>query len=234
MPVRWRSPRRPAAAIAAETPSPPAPLPRPFGRGYATHARNGVCALHVRKHARPGTLRLPAGIVFGDEIAIVRAKHSGLNLAVQFARHSLRELTVNGNPARTRSMRPAIAQRWSAFTGFRRQRARRRVQVSDASATRPLFRSSRQGLPCVTPESGPRASRRIIGAGFRRGTSQIRNAERTRHHRTARLDRRCEWVLEVPYGRRRRGRFGTGTHRGRNPRFSLPSLRDRFRNIIRP
>jgi aminopeptidase N len=88
------------AAIAAEpAQAPPTPQPRPFGRGYAT--------LHVTQFAPysfDSTLvrlhfDVARGMVFGDEVAVVRAKRGGLT-KLPFNSLGIRYdgVTVNGNP----------------------------------------------------------------------------------------------------------------------------------------
>ena len=89
-----------AAALASESPTPPTPLPRPFGRGYATTHVTAFAPYVFESTLIRVHFDVPRGVVFGDEIAIVRAKRGAL-ASLPFNSHGIRYdgITVNGNTA---------------------------------------------------------------------------------------------------------------------------------------
>ena len=62
----------------SESTAPPTPLPRPFGRGYATTHVTALAPYAFESTLIRVRFDVPRGVVFGDEVAIVRAKRSAL------------------------------------------------------------------------------------------------------------------------------------------------------------
>ena len=89
-----------AAAVASATPAQPTPLPRPFGRGYATTHVTAFAPYAFENTVLRLHFDVARGIVFGDEVATVRAKHDALaTLPFNSAGISYDAIVVNGKPA---------------------------------------------------------------------------------------------------------------------------------------
>ncbi len=89
-----------AANASEPSPGPPTPLPRPFGRGYATKHVTLVAPYSFESTRIRVHFDIARGVVFGDEVAIVRAKRGALaklpfnSLGIQYD-----GIKVNGKPA---------------------------------------------------------------------------------------------------------------------------------------
>ncbi|HTA37635.1 MAG TPA: M1 family aminopeptidase, partial [Candidatus Acidoferrales bacterium] len=78
----------------------PTPLPRPFGRGYATMHVTAFAPYAFENTVLRLRFDVARGIVYGDEVATVRAKHASLaSLPFNSAGIAYRRITVNGKPA---------------------------------------------------------------------------------------------------------------------------------------